>query len=316
MTKRKILGCSFPVVIGAGILVLLLAFYSLLGGPIGSAIFKINFPSWLKLAQPHFELAAETLFNIGSFPFTNTMIATWITMIVVVLLSYFAFRKPKVVPGGLQAVMEFIYGSLLSFCQSIAGEKHGRRFFPVVATIFIFVLANAWLSLLPFYGNAFYIGQNIPLIRGANTDINVPLAVALFSFFSVWYFGIRELGLLEYLSQFVPFQRVKSSLAKLFRGNVAGAIGDLSFGVVNLFSGTLELLSQLIRVVSFTFRLFGNMIAGEILLMVITYLAGFGVPVVFYALELLVGFIQALIFGTLTLIFLNVAIASHEEEMT
>jgi F-type H+-transporting ATPase subunit a len=316
VAKRKILGCSFPVVIGVGILLLLLVIYSLAGGPIGSAILNINYPDWLKVSRPAPELPAEVIFNTGGFAFTNSMIATWITIVVVVLLSYFAFRKPRLIPRGLQSLMEFIFGSLLSFCQSIAGEKNGRRFFPVVATIFIFVLANAWLSLLPFYGNALYVGHNIPLIRGANTDINVPLGVALFSFISVWYFGIRMQGFIKYSSEFVRVHRLKTGLGKLLKGNIMGAFGDLIFGVIDLFSGGIELLSQFIRIISFTFRLFGNMIAGEILLLVITYLVGFGVPVVFYVLELLVGFVQALIFGGLTLIFLTLAGATHEEEPT
>jgi F-type H+-transporting ATPase subunit a len=312
VTKRKILGCSFPVIIGIGIVFVLLIAYTLLGGPIGSAIFHIPFPSWLKVATPAPELTPEEVFTIGVVPFTNTMIAVWITIILLVVVSFFAFRKPKIVPRGLQLVMEFVFGSLLSFCESVAGEKNGRRFFPIVATIFVFVITNAWLSLVPIFGSI--TAWHVPLLRGANTDINVPLALALFSFVAVTYFGIKQLGFIKYSSEFIRVHQIKSGFGKLFKGNLKGALGEIMFGVIDLFSGVIELISQFIRIISFTFRLFGNMIAGEILLLVMTYLVGFGIPVIFYGLEVLVGFVQALIFGGLTLVFLTLAVTEHEEE--
>lgn len=316
MTKRKILGCSFPVVLVIGIIFLILVVYTLLGGPIGSAIFHINYPDWLRVSPPSPELPPEELFNIGSFAFTNTMLAAWVTIILVVLLSFFAFRKPKLVPRGLQSVMEFIFGSLLNFCQSVAGEKNGRRFFPVIATIFIYVLVNAWLSLLPIYGNSIQVGENVPLLRGANTDLNVTLALALFSFFSIEYFGFKDLGFFKYISKFIRLHLLKRGFGKLFRGNMKAAFGDILFGLVDLATGAIETLSEFIRIISFSFRLFGNMVAGEILLLVMVYLVGFGVPVIFYGLESFVGFVQALIFGGLTLVFMTMAVTSHQEEQT
>ena len=314
MTKRKILGCSFPLVVGIGVLFIVLVLYTLLGGPIGSAVFHINYPDWLKVPPPSPELPPEELFAIGGFPFTNTMLAAWVTIILVVLLSFFAFRKPKMVPKGLQAVMEYVYGSLLNFCQSVAGEINGRRFFPVVATIFIYVIVNAWLSLLPIFGNAIHVGENIPLLRGANTDLNVTLALALFSFVSIEFYGFKALGFFKYLSKFIRLHQLKRGFGKLFKGNMKGAFGDILFGLVDLATGAIETLSEFIRIISFSFRLFGNMIAGEILLLVMVYLVGFGIPVIFYGLEAFVGFVQALIFGGLTLVFMTMAVTTHEDE--
>lgn len=315
MPKRKILGCSFPVVVGIGILFLVLVIYTLLGGPIGSALFHIAYPSWLVVGPPAPELPPEPIFEIGSFQFTNTMLAAWITIILLVSVSYFAFRKPKLVPRGLQSFMEFVFGSLLNFCVDVAGEKNGRRFFPVVSTIFIFVMVNAWMSLLPIFDGPITIGgEHVPLFRGANTDLNVTLALALFSFVCVEFYGIKQLGLFAYLSKFVRIHQLKRGLGKLFKGNVKGALGDILFGVVDVATGAIETLSEFIRIISFSFRLFGNMIAGAILLLVMTYLVGFGVPVIFYGLEFFVGFVQALIFGGLTLVFMTVAVATHEEE--
>ena len=314
MTKRKILGCSFPVVLVIGIIFLILVIYTLLGGPIGSAFLHINYPGWLKISPPAPQLPPETIFTIGNFDFTNTMLSVWITIVLVVLLSYIAFRKPRIVPRGLQSVMEFIFGSLLNFCESVAGEKNGRRFFPIVATIFIFVMVNAWLSLLPIFDGSVYIGDNIPLFRGANTDLNVTLVLALFAFVSIEIYGLKDLGFIRYLSKFVRLHLLKRGFGKLFKGNMKGAFGDILFGLVDVATGAIETLSEFIRIISFSFRLFGNMIAGEILLLMMTYLVGFGIPVIFYGLEFFVGFVQALIFGGLTLIFLSIAVTKHEEE--
>jgi len=184
--NKKIFGVSFPVLIIIAIVFIGLALYGLLIGPIGTKLIGHYIgPAFLQQAEaPRPELAPGVLFNIGFLPVTNTMVTAWITIVILVLLTYFAFRRPKLVPTGLQKVMEFIYSSLLEFCISVAGEKNGRRFFPFVATIFLFVITNAYLGLLPFFGEAFYAttaqGQHIPILRAANTDINVPLSLALF----------------------------------------------------------------------------------------------------------------------------------------
>lgn len=315
MTKRKIMGCSFPVALGIGVLFLVLLIYTLLGGPIGSAILHISYPSWLKVSPPSPKLPPEAIFSIGSFSFTNTMLAAWITIILLVLLSFFAFRKPKLIPRGLQSIMEFVFGSLLGFCESVAGEKNGRRFFPVVSTIFIFVMLNCWLSLLPIYNGAINFGpEHLPLLRDANTDLNVPLSLALFSFICVEFYGLKDTGLFRYLSKFIRVHKLGQGIGKLFKGNIKGALGDIMFGVIDLATGGIETLSEFIRIISFSFRLFGNMVAGEILILVMIYLVGFGFPVIFYGLEVFEGFVQALIFGGLTLVFMTVAVMPHEEE--
>jgi F-type H+-transporting ATPase subunit a len=169
----------------------------------------------------------------------------------------------------------------------------------VVATIFFFVLFNAWLALFPFYQFLGFTQDGeikAHLIRSAGTDINMPLALALVSFVFVEFWGFRAHGF-GYMRKF--FQ-----LGKIFRGKPSG--------LIDAFVGFLELTSELVRVVSFTFRLFGNMTAGEILVVMITFLVPFVATQFVFGLELLVGLIQAVIFAGLTLVFLSVAI-SHEE---
>jgi F-type H+-transporting ATPase subunit a len=320
--NKKVFGLSFPILLLILVIFFVLALYGLIIGPIGAKIFGQHFaPSWLYLAEaPEPELAPGILFHIGSFPVTNTMVTAWITIIILVLLTFFAFRRPKLVPAGLQKVMEFIYNALLDFCISVAGEKNGRRFFPFVATIFLFVITNAYLGLLPFFGDAFYItnaeGHHIALLRAANTDINVPLALALFAWVSIETFGIKSNGFFSYMKKFLNYRRIGAGFGKVCKKNIGAGCGDILFGVIDIFVGILELISEFIRLISFTFRLFGNMTAGEVLVLIVAFLAPFMIGIFVYGLETLVGFVQALIFGGLTLVWMTTAVEKHggEEE--
>ena len=230
---------------------------------------------------------------------TNTLLSSWFTTIVLIAIFVFAARRRKLVPGRFQGLVEMMIEGVLGFASSVLGPVMARRTFPVVATIFFFVLFNAWLALFPFYQFLGFTQDGeikAHLIRSAGTDINMPLALALVSFVFVEYWGFRARGF-GYLRKF--FQ-----LGKIFRGKPSG--------LIDAFVGFLELTSELVRVVSFTFRLFGNMTAGEILVVMITFLVPFVATQFVFGLELLVGLIQAVIFAGLTLVFLSVA-TSHEE---
>jgi F-type H+-transporting ATPase subunit a len=313
--KKGCLGCSFPLLIGILIIVLALVIIGFLAGPIGKSLFKVNLPACVEVASSHVELPAETVFHIGGFPITNSIIAAWVTIVVLVLLAWAATRKMKLAPKGLQNLFEFVVEALFNFCKSVAGEKNGRRFLPVVATIFLFVIFNAWLSLIPGFGTITIAeeGKAIGILRGANTDINMPLALALASFVAVTYFGIRATKI-HFFAQFFNFGQMGRGLKQIFTGKLKSGLGSLFFGFIDVFVGLLELLSYFIRIVSFTFRLFGNMTAGEILLLIAAFLLPYVFSVIFYGLELFVGFVQALVFAGLTLVFLSMAVAGHGEE--
>ena len=317
MPKRGYLGCSFPVIVGVLLVFVVLFVVGFAIGPLGrSMLGDLGLPSWLTVPQPEPKLPAEVVFHLFGFPITNSIIAAWLTIIFLVGFSYAVTRRMKLIPSRLQSLFESFLGWLYNFCQSVAGEKNGRRFFPVVATIFLFVALNAWLSLLPGFGSI-TVGTaegEVPLLRSANTDINMPLALALISFVFVEFFGIRRGGGIRYLGKFVNVGQFSRSAGQLFRGRLRAGLSGLITGVVNIFVGFLEALSELVRIVSFTFRLFGNMTAGEILLLMTMFLIPWIFALPFYGLELLVGFVQALIFGGLTLVFLTVAVSPHREE--
>jgi len=247
-----------------------------------------------KDADIHFEPLSITKFAV-----TNTLISAWLATLVIILFLVLGSRKKSIVPGRFQGLIEFLFEGILGFCSSVLGPEMARKAFPVIATIFFFVLFNAWLALLPFYQFVGFIFDGeikAHLLKSAGTDLNLPLALALVSFVFVEYYGLRAHGL-GYFKKFFAF-------GNLLRGRPSG--------LIDVFVGFLEGISELVRVVSFTFRLFGNMTAGEILVIMITFLVPFVATQFVFGLELLVGLIQAVIFASLTVVFLSVAVR-HEE---
>jgi F-type H+-transporting ATPase subunit a len=309
--KRGCLGCSFPVLIIVIVIVLGLVIFGFLAGAIGHKLLPgINLPDWVRVPSPELHLPAPVIFHLFSLPITNGVLAGWITVVFLAVFSWAVTRRMQVVPGRLQAAFEFLLGWIFDLCKSISGEENGRKFFPVVCTIFLFVLFNAWLSLIPGYGSITIGGHE--LIRGANTDVNTPLAMASISFIFVAYFGLKSLGI-KWLKQYFNFGPLLRSIGRIFKGKFN--FMDIFSGVVDAFVGGLELLSRFITIISFTFRLFGNMTAGEILLLIAAFLVPYVLAIPFYGLELLIGIVQALIFSLLTLVFVTMAVTpAHGSE--
>jgi F-type H+-transporting ATPase subunit a len=288
---------------------LALAIVSFIGGSVG-AMFRNSSPLvFLATSSPQPVLPAEKPFA-GLFV-TNTMIASWISILVLFGLFFFASRKMKLLPGGLQNLVEFFCEVAINFTDDVAGKKWGKLFFPVCFTIFLFVLTNAWLDLIPGFGTIEMNG--LPLLRNANSDINVPLMLAAVSFCFVEYQGFKAKGV-SYLKKFFNFGLLAYGFRQLFSGRFKNGLKDTFMGIVAVFAGFIEGLSELIRMISFTFRLFGNMLAGTIVVMVMIYLIPWVIPSLFYGLEALLGFVQALIFAGLTLGFLTMAVTSEGEE--
>jgi len=316
--KRGFLGLKRPF-LGAVFLIIVALFgISFISGALGRSILgDLGLPSWLSVSRPDPHLPPEVVFRLFGFPITNTILASWLSILTLVAISFAVTRRMRLIPQKLQVIFESVLGWLLKLCQDVAGEENGRRFFPLVASIFLFVIINAWLSLLPGFGSIVLTGaegEAVHLLRGANTDINLPLALALISFVFVEYWGIRSAGGLRYFSRFLNVSRFLRGLGKFFKGKLRDGISFLFNGVIDIFVGILEALSELVRIVSFTFRLFGNMTGGEILILIMLFLVPWVLAVPFYGLELLLGFVQALIFGGLTLVFATIAVAAHRRE--
>jgi F-type H+-transporting ATPase subunit a len=243
-------------------------------------------------------LASETIAHIGSFEIRNTLVMAWLAMLVIFIVAFFAWRtKYREIPGRFQAFLELIVEGLFTFFQSVIGDKkQTRTFFPLVATIMLFLLLANWMGILPGVGSITIRGMHegrevaLPIFRSMNADVNMTLAVALISVIATQLFGIAALGVLPYIGKFlVPPWR--------------DPIGS--------FVGILELIAEMAKIISFSFRLFGNIFAGEVLLVVISFLMPYLAPIPFLGLELFVGFIQALVFALLTAVFLKMAATAH-----
>ncbi len=270
------------------------------------------------------KIQPDVIFNINGFQITNTLIGTWLSIIVLIVLFYFGTRKREVIPSGLQNAVEWIVEYLLSLVQGVAGKDKGRKFFPLVATFFIFILfcnlldvfpgveTFGWINLtalsaahLPPPTSIFLFGDYsnkiAPWIRPGTSDLNLTLAMALVSVITTQVFGFYTLGWREQLGKYFNFRA-------LFKFNFQGFI--------EFFVGILELVTELSRILSFSFRLFGNVFAGGAVLAVFAFILPFAADIVFIPFELFIAFVQALIFSLLTLVFLEIATTSYKEVET
>ena len=360
---------------------------------------------------PYITVPPDHLWDVGGYTITNTLLAAWLTMVVLIIVAVVAGPRMGLVPSGFSGFIEMILSGFYGICASMAGEQHTRRFFPLVGTIFFYILVSNYFGLLPMnavigvpepnHGDTQVVfhqttvagidlayfplkaesidvgagehpllpegvelehgaeaehegegaaegtpagtpaghGANLttpseslvsanpagtslatvagaegaeverttdgrfsgilaPYFRSVMTDITAPLAIAIFSFIFVEFWGLQSLGL-GYLKKFFAFGAILKK-------------GPL--GLIDIFVGLLEMVSELSRMISFTFRLFGNIFAGSVLMLMMTFLTPFVLILPFYGLELFVGAIQAFVFAVLTLVFAMSAVAHHGDD--
>jgi len=235
---------------------------------------------------------------VGTFagvPITATLLTVWLTMILLFAVAYFAGRNPTLIPSKLQSSFEVIVGGAYDYIEGVLESKTlATKYFPIIMTIFVFVLGMNWVGLLPGVTSiGLYDANNhfTPLLYPPATDLNITIAFALVAFFTIEVAGVLAIGFWKYGGKFINF-----------KGKTIGQ------RVLNFIIGLIELLSELARLVSFSFRLFGNIFAGKTLLLVVMFLATpYVLPVPLIAYEFFVGFIQAFIFAILTLFFIKLA---------
>ena len=237
----------------------------------------------------HVVLKAEPIGHIGSFVVTNSLLMTWVVMAVLIVFAVMVRRKLALVPGKLQAGVEWMFEGVLNYMsETLENEKLARKFFPLVMTIFLFVLVGNEMAFLPGVGSIGVEGEHglTPLFRAPAADLNFTLALAFISFFTIEITSIAVLGFLKYGGKYVNFK-----------------------SPVGFVVGIIEIISNLGRIVSFSFRLFGNVFAGEVMIVVAAFFLAYLLPVPLMAFEVFVGFIQAVVFAMLTLFFIKLAIA-------
>lgn len=260
-------------------------------------------------------LVAEVVFHIGSFPISNSLINAVLVAVVLIGLSVVVRSRLQVVPGRLQNIVEIVIETILGTMDQVTRDrKKSERFLPIVGTLFLFIFLSNFLGVFPGIGS---IGRTIPheghlifapLFRPANTDFNLTIAMALVAVVASHVFGIVAIGFWKYADKFIKLGTLWKSLRK-------GGVSIL-VACIELFVGLIEIASEFAKVMSLSLRLFGNIFAGEVLLTVIAGLVAYAVPLPFLFLETLVGFIQAMVFSMLTLVYLTMATAEVEAHPT
>ena len=244
----------------------------------------------------HIAIVPEQIGEWLGLPITNTLLTSWVVMAILILFSLWFSRRLALKPGKIQNFIEMIFAYITDFMDEVLGDrKLTRFFFPLIATLFLFIWLSNWMEFLPGFGSIGFAGDCgkavcEPLFRSVNTDLNVTIALALVSVAVTEIAGLWWLGAFSYLKKFFDFS-----------------------GPLHFFIGLIELISEAARLISFSFRLFGNIFAGEVLIVVMTAFLPFFLPVPFMLFELFVGFIQAAIFSLLTLFFVKIAITAREQ---
>jgi len=238
-------------------------------------------------------LKAQELFSIGGFDITNGLVLTLIASMVLIVFSVILRSKIKMVPGKLQSAVEMGVEGFLGLMESTLGSmKVAEQYFPLVATIFIFILTSNLLGIFPGVGSLTYEnnGVHLPLFRSPAADLNFTLAFAVISVIVTNIIGMASVGVFSHLKKFINFK-----------------------GPMEFFIGILEIVSEIAKVVSLSFRLFGNVFAGEVLLTIIFFLVPYIAPLPFMFLEVFVALIQAFIFAMITLVSISIHTTAHEE---
>lgn len=314
---------------------------------VGSIFLRFHLPPVVVKAEP---LPGVV---VGGVQVTNAIVTALLVDVILIILAFLGTRRMRLVPSGLQNFLEWLIEVLYNLTESVAGAKWTPRFFAIVATIFFYVLLSNWFGLIPGLA-AFGICEEhhveeaaehaavpghaapllsegegsyaplgcqpgeviVPLFRSPSTDLNNNFALALISVFMTQVFGVTALG----VNYFSKFFNVKGML-RAFRPNergerlgCAGMLGTFLFGAIDFFVGILETISEFAKIISFSFRLFGNIFAGEVMLLVLASLVPLVLTLPFLGLEVFVGLIQAFIFYILTLAFFTIAIISHDHE--
>lgn len=268
-------------------------------------------------------LFAEPIFSIGHFPVTNSYINSTLTMVGFVVFAFIINRAIKkyytkgLAPKGLLNFFESINETLMGYFDSVTQSRAKTiKFYPLIGTLFFFILISNWVGLLPGIGS---IGrwqehhglvQLIPMFRPATTDLNMTLAMAVLVVVASHFIGIATIGFFKYANKFIKLGDLWHALKSMSPTNILTAI-------IELFVGFLEIISEVAKMLSLSLRLFGNVFAGEVLLTVMASLLAVFLPLPFIALEILVGLIQAAVFSMLTLVYLTIAtteVHSHDKD--
>ncbi|HAM88922.1 MAG: ATP synthase subunit a [Candidatus Falkowbacteria bacterium GW2011_GWC2_38_22] len=259
-------------------------------------------------------LYAEPIFHVGAFTVTNSILNSWIVVFLILVLSLFIRRKVRIVPKGIQNVFEMVIEKFLGIFDLVTQSRsRSLKFFPLVFSFFIFILFSNWMGILPGVGSigqiAYAHGEKVfvPYFRGGTADLNTTLALAIIGVVASHIFGIIALGAWRYFNKFINIRAFLEIPKKIRKDPMIIFVNP-----IKAFVGLIEIIGEIAKVASLSFRLFGNVFAGEVLLASMSAILAFGVPLPFIFLEVIVGMIQALIFSVLILAYLTMNTSAEE----
>ncbi len=270
------------------------------------------------MAGTHIPLAAEPVFTLGSFVVTNTLVSACVATLVFVLIAFGLRGSSAKRPGRFQLFVEMVLEGIMGFFDQVTHDRaKTRKFLPFVGTLFLFILVSNWMGLLPGTGSIgvwHLVGgerEFIPLLRPANSDLNLTLVMALLTIVGSHVLGVASLGWWVHLNKFIQIQAIVKAIASFSPIQILTALVEFIVGIIELFG-------EVAKIASLSLRLFGNVFAGEVLITVIASLVAYFAPLPFMALEILVGMVQAVVFSTLTLVYLTIMTmvphGHHEDE--
>lgn len=259
-------------------------------------------------------LFAEPIAHIGSFAITNSLLTSALALVIIVTIGLLVTNKIKKIPSGLQNAMEMVIEGFLGIFDGVTGSrKKSLQFAPLVLAFFFFVLINNWMGILPGVGSIGQVVQHggekffIPYLRGATADLNTTLALATIGVVLSHIIGVFAVGAWKYFNKFINIKAFLEIPRKIRKDPMVIFVNP-----IKVFVGLIEIIGEIAKIASLSFRLFGNVFAGEVLLASMSAILAFGVPIPFLLLEVLVGLIQALIFAMLILTYLTINTTAEE----
>lgn len=259
-------------------------------------------------------LYAEPIAHIGDFAVTNALLTSFATVIIIAVIALIVRAKLSEIPKGIQNIFEALLEGALLLCDQVTNSrKISEKVFPLAFAVFLFILVNNWLGLLPLGGFGLVeTGEHgstfVPFLRSGTADINTTVALAFMAVLGANLFGIFSIGIWKTFNKYVNLKALGGIFTQVKKTPTVLVVAPVTF-----FVGLLELIGELAKVASLSFRLFGNIFAGEVLLMAMSAILPYILPIPFLFLEIFVGAIQALIFSILVLVYFTIASQDHDE---
>ena len=260
-------------------------------------------------------LFAEPIFHLKNFTITNALLTSWFAVAIIVVLSLVLRSRLREIPGKIQNFFEIIVEGALSLCDQVTNDRAlSLRIFPIAISVFAFILVNNWLGIFPLGGfGIIEQGEHglsfIPFLRSGTADINTTIALAIMAVLGANIFGIFSVGLWKTFNKYVNLEVLGGIFTKIRHEPTIIIVAPITF-----FVGLIEIVGEFAKIASLSFRLFGNVFAGEVLLVSMAALVAYIIPIPFLFLEILVGVIQALIFSILLVVYFTISSADHEHE--